>query len=696
MDDRWPQNPGRRRLEECLEAVERVLEYRFPHMAGRSLRVAALCQAIGKHLKPGELDDYALALAGRFHDVGMLAVPDGVLFKPGKLTPEEVAAVRAHTGVGGRLVAKFFPDVPAAAEAIFYHHERPDGGGIHAMRGDMIPPIAGVIAVAESVEAMANARPHRPALPAERILEELRQGRDKQFVAEVVDAFLANSAELLGLAVARGAPAPETAPAVSHPKESATSAATAGVKETERRAAAASRIPPTKAPAAPSATVAVAEAPAVAPRTTHAAPALETAVAQPVTPLTREQSFKRLEQAFATRSPSPVVSRVVALTGSPGSEVTDLAGVIATDPVLAARVLDVANSAAYRANRRLTTTVAEAVRNVGISTVRNIALALGMFDQVPTVGDGQFSLIRYWQHSLAVAKLCEELAAAAEPSSAGTGYLAGLCHELGTILFRSHFEAEYQWALAEQERTGKALPELERDVLGTTRQELEAAVFQMLRLPDAVHAAIQAVSNGRTPVTRDPVIPRALACADFMATGLLLATGPDAAVRPIPRRLIPKGPAEPKPPEQALFASGIRSLTATLARLSPEEYTELTEPLFSRVETRVWLTRSADYSAYDPIETALGELADVTAKERLPSADEVKGIGKLVVLAGRAVEGALSPASVAEVARRTAVPTLCLVERGTSGAPVKAAPLMEVEVCPVPLERLWRFLRGDN
>jgi HD-like signal output (HDOD) protein len=582
------------------------------------------------------------------------------------------------------------------AEAIFYHHERPDGGGIHAMRGDMIPPIAGVIAVAEAVEAMANARPHRPALPAERILEELRQGRDKQFVADVVDAFLANSAELLALAVARGAPAAETAPAMSHPKDAAASGATAGVKEAERRAAAASRVPPAKAPAPSSAPVWAAESPGAAPKSTHAAPAVEAAVAEKVTPLTREQSFKRLEEAFATRSPSPVVARVVALTGSPGSEVTDLAGVIATDPVLAARVLDVANSAAYRANRRLTTTVAEAVRNVGISTVRNIALALGMFDQVPAVGDGQFSLIRYWQHSLAVAKLCEELAAAAEPATAGTGYLAGLCHELGTILFRSHFEAEFRRALAEHERTGRELAEFEREVMGATRQELEAAVFEMLRLPEAVHAAIQAVSNGRTPVMRDPVIPRALACADFMATGLLLATGPDAAVRPIPRRLIPKGQAEPKPPEQAIFASGIRSLTATLARLSPEEYTELTEPLFSRVETRVWLTRSADYSAYDPIETALGELAEVTAKERLPSVDEAKGIGKLVVLAGRAVDGALSPASVGEVARRTSLATLCLVERGSSSAPVNAMPLMEVEVCPVPLERLWGFLRGEQ
>ena len=661
---------SRKHLEECLIAVEQVLESRFPYMAGRGQRVARLSKAIAARLGRGTIDDYVLYLASRFHDLGMLAIPDGVLLKRDKLAPAELTAIRQHPALGARLVSKFFPDLPAAAGAIIYHHERPDGGGIYGLRGEKIPLTVGVIALAGAVEAMANDRPHRPAMPLERMIEELRQARGVQFAAEVVDAFLPRIADLMPLVVA-GVPRPAPAPQ-AHPHGAITVAQPA--------------TPPADHP--------------------QPAPVCNQTPLAPRPPaINRDQALKRLEQALANRTHSPVGARVVSLAASSGAEVADLANIIATDPVLASRVLDVANSAAYGANRRLTTSIPDAVRNVGLSTVRNIALALGVIDAVPTKPSAHFNLFRYWQHSLAVARLCEDLAARADPASAGVGYLAGLCHELGAIAFHSVFAEEYRYVLEQHEKTGLPAEDLEREILGTTRAELEAAVLHALRLPDGVHAAVEAVVGARTPASRDGAVAQALACADLMAAGLLLASGPAAAIRPLTKRMLPappSGDAQPPLPDKECFASEILSLTATLARLSPDEQADLTRPLFAQREIRVWLARSPEYSPYDPIAAALHAVSQVTVSQRLPPAQELNQIDRLVVLTpGRPNDRIVCVPQAATLLQShaasagAAVPTLCLIEPVIAAkGELKPVAGMTIESCVLPLERLVAFVHG--
>ena len=133
--------------------------------------------------------------------------------------------------------------------------------------------------------------------------------------------------------------------------------------------------------------------------------------------------------------PSPVTAKVITMAASSRADLAELAAVVGTDPVLSARLIQAANSAAY-SNRKLISSVQDAVRKIGCSAVGNLAVAVGAIDLVPRTDS--FDPIRFWQHSLATARLCEGLAATAiEPKDAAPAYLAGLCHDLGAILFQS-------------------------------------------------------------------------------------------------------------------------------------------------------------------------------------------------------------------------------------------------------------------
>jgi hypothetical protein len=147
--------------------------------------------------------------------------------------------------------------------------------------------------------------------------------------------------------------------------------------------------------------------------------------------LTRTECLKRVSNAVEGRTLAGVLMQVISSAMSPHSDLTEVAGLIARDSLLTTRVLQVANSACYASKRGPVSSIQEAVRHVGCSTVRNLAMALGVCDAMPaTAGDG-FNPVRAWSHSLAVATICERLA---PPEVSEVAYLVGLCHELGAIL----------------------------------------------------------------------------------------------------------------------------------------------------------------------------------------------------------------------------------------------------------------------
>ena len=225
--------------------------------------------------------------------------------------------------------------------------------------------------------------------------------------------------------------------------------------------------------------------------------------------LTREQCLSRAERAFGAKTLSGAVAEVIRLAASPRSNVADLAPLIARDPMLSARVLQAANSAAYVSSKGVVSNIHDAVRQVGTSTVRQIASALGIFDAMPPSEADGFNPVRCWQHSFAVAMLCERLAAcqkenakdasaAAQLAAPGIAYLVGLCHDLGEILFHTHFAKEYAQVLEAQARAGKNPDDVERQMLGMTRGELVQTIIKCLGLPDAIKEPIGAFHGTST------------------------------------------------------------------------------------------------------------------------------------------------------------------------------------------------------
>jgi putative nucleotidyltransferase with HDIG domain len=176
---------------EAIESLNATVEAKDPYTAGHSLRVQELTVAIGTELGLAGSRLESLRLAGLFHDIGKLAVPDAVLTKPARLTPDEYALVQQHSEEGARIVGKLGP-LREAVPMIRHHHERWDGRGYpDALAGDEIPLEAAIVGLADAWDAMTTDRPYQHALSMQAALEEIRAGRGTQFAPVVVDAFLA-------------------------------------------------------------------------------------------------------------------------------------------------------------------------------------------------------------------------------------------------------------------------------------------------------------------------------------------------------------------------------------------------------------------------------------------------------------------------------------------------------------------------
>ncbi len=309
--------------------------------------------------------------------------------------------------------------------------------------------------------------------------------------------------------------------------------------------------------------------------------------------LDKEECLSRARDAVKAKTLSGVVAQVMALASSPRGEMSQLASFIARDPVLSARVLSTANSAAYSSNKGIVSTIPEAVKRIGFNSIRNIAIAVGIFDVMPESGADGFNPIRCWQHSFAVAQLCEQIEQLQHEESAPLAYVVGLCHELGEMLVRAHFHNECQQIIDMQAQTGKPLEELERRMLGVTRRQISETLTESLGLPDAIRRPINAYHRGVKNPSKDERLAGVLHLANLYANGLLLATGPAEIVDSFTRfgcRSI-TGIEDPPRPEAELFRANICSLTAMLAKLDREEEAQLMAPLLPPKEVRVWMVR---------------------------------------------------------------------------------------------------------
>lgn len=183
-----------RTRSEIAFVLGEVIEGRSHETAHHVRRVAAMTEWLAR--KSGRPDDVSslIGLASAFHDVGKITIPDDLLNKPGRLTPEEFEIVKTHTTAGYRILsASGGPLFELAATIALEHHEKWDGSGYpQGLSGEAISYEARLVAIVDVFDALAGRRPYKAPWPLDRIVHTLIGERGRHFDPAVVDLFLDN------------------------------------------------------------------------------------------------------------------------------------------------------------------------------------------------------------------------------------------------------------------------------------------------------------------------------------------------------------------------------------------------------------------------------------------------------------------------------------------------------------------------
>jgi putative two-component system response regulator len=191
----------RRTYDAHLDTIRRLViaaEFKDRDTAAHIERIGRYSEVVARALKlaPGQVE--TLRHATPMHDVGKIGIPDTILLKPGKLTPEEWAIMQQHTIMGARILHGSPSELLQAGEEIaLSHHEKWDGSGYpHGLRGEAIPLGGRVCAVADVFDALTSNRHYRDALPNETVFGMIETQAGHHFDPAVVAAFLASRDEV--------------------------------------------------------------------------------------------------------------------------------------------------------------------------------------------------------------------------------------------------------------------------------------------------------------------------------------------------------------------------------------------------------------------------------------------------------------------------------------------------------------------
>jgi putative two-component system response regulator len=176
----------RKNVVKMVDSLAQALEARDPYTAGHSLRVAEFSLMIAAELGFSDLEMAVLEHGAALHDIGKIAVRQEVLHKPSHLTEEEFEHIKIHPVVG-REILEPIDDFKDMLDLVYYHHERIDGKGYpEGLKGDRIPLMAQIVAVADTYDAMTSDRPYRRGMPSERALLIMNEVAGTQLNAEFV------------------------------------------------------------------------------------------------------------------------------------------------------------------------------------------------------------------------------------------------------------------------------------------------------------------------------------------------------------------------------------------------------------------------------------------------------------------------------------------------------------------------------
>ena len=189
-DRQQTQQKLRRSLEDSIQAIAATVEARDPYTAGHERRVAEIAAAIATEMALPPFTVEGIHFGALIHDLGKIQVPAEILSKPTRISAVEFELIKGHAQAGYEILKGI--DYPwPVAEMARQHHERLDGSGYpRGLKGEEILLEARVLAVADTIEAMASHRPYRPGLGIDKALAEIERGRETAYDPLVVDACL--------------------------------------------------------------------------------------------------------------------------------------------------------------------------------------------------------------------------------------------------------------------------------------------------------------------------------------------------------------------------------------------------------------------------------------------------------------------------------------------------------------------------
>ncbi len=199
-----------------IRALAHLAETRDPETGNHILRTQGYVQRLANGLR--QHPRFAATLSERYidllsrsaplHDIGKVGIPDHILLKPGKLTPDEWTIMQTHAKLGSDAIEQAESDIEMplpflslAKEIARWHHEKWDGSGYpDQLVGDAIPVSARLMAVADVFDALISVRVYKPALPYSEARRIIVEGRGKHFDPDVIDAFLAGFDDFVAIA----------------------------------------------------------------------------------------------------------------------------------------------------------------------------------------------------------------------------------------------------------------------------------------------------------------------------------------------------------------------------------------------------------------------------------------------------------------------------------------------------------------
>jgi HD-GYP domain-containing protein (c-di-GMP phosphodiesterase class II) len=171
-------------------AFNQLLDLKDLNTGVHSTRLAEWALHVGGELGLSESDLADLEVAALLHDIGKVGIPDAILNKPGRLSPEEYELMKKHPEFGWAVLHQV-PGMERASLLILHHHERVDGNGYPAgLKGEEIPIGSRIVCAIDAFDAMVSNRPYREGLPFEEAVRRLVADSGTQFDSEVVKHFI--------------------------------------------------------------------------------------------------------------------------------------------------------------------------------------------------------------------------------------------------------------------------------------------------------------------------------------------------------------------------------------------------------------------------------------------------------------------------------------------------------------------------